>query len=134
MLARREKDLLAKKTKYRDNPEEKKQAVKKSESIRQYGKVKYLMNQISRLTYQKAKYQENPEVQLAYKKCQYLEIAEMKKDYQKMKYQSNPEIKKQYKKRYQENPELHKKIKTSGIRNHKKRKIIVRRLRIFFNK
>ena len=62
----------------------KEQAVKKryddkSESIRQYCKEKYLMNQTSTLIYQKAKFQEDPEVQLAYKRCQYLDIAEMKK-------------------------------------------------------
>ena len=73
-------------------------------------------------------------MQLAHKKCKYLEITEMKKDFQKIKYQSNPEIKKQYKMGYQENSKLHKEIKKSGIRNIKKRKKVVIRLRIFFNK
>ena len=89
LSARWEKDLLAKKRKYLENPEmKKKQEVKKryddnSKAIRQDHKEKYLMNRASTLIYRKAKYQKNPEVQLVYKKCQYLEIPEMKKDYQK---------------------------------------------------
>ena len=72
MSATREKDLLAGKRKYRDNPENKVQAVKKtfqdkSASIRQYCEENYLKNRKPKITYQKTKYQENPEVQLAYK-------------------------------------------------------------------
>ena len=68
LSTRREKDLLAK-TKYHDDPEKKRQAVKKrnhdkDESVRVYSKEKYLNDQTSKITNQKAKYQENPKVHL----------------------------------------------------------------------
>ena len=88
----------------------KKQAVKKrnhdkSESIRQYQKEKYLKNRASKITYQKAKNQENSEVQLALKSVNTKKIQNIQKE-----------------------------IKKSSIRNDKKGKKVVMRLRIFFNK
>ena len=80
LLARRHRDLKAKKRKYHSEPEKKRQAVKKryedkKESIKQYKKEKYVESRISNVTYQKARYQKTPEVQLAYEKCRYQENA-----------------------------------------------------------
>ena len=81
LSARQEKDLLATKRKYHDDPGKKRMIAKKryydkDESIRLYSKEKFLNNQASKITDQKAKYQEHSEVQLPYKKCKYLETAE----------------------------------------------------------
>ena len=69
MLARRHRDLKAKKKKYHDKPEKKRQAFKKryedkKTSIKQYKKEKDVENRISNITYQKARYQRNSEMQL----------------------------------------------------------------------
>ena len=87
------------------------------------------MNRTSKITYQKAKYRENPEVQLTYEKCKYLKIAEMVIK----KWSTNQilKLKNNIKRGTKKIQSSIKKIKNSGVRNVKKRKKAVIRLRIF---